>query len=287
VNYQSVAHTEREIRNAHIAFRGAIDKAAFTYRGMPLATVREDLNTNSVVVSVVGDTSTVAALNASVSDPIVTFESVAAPSTPTACTQTNCGNPMKAGLQLFNSSGAQSCMSNFTWRSKSTPYSYYLGAAGHCYTSVGIAVYHPAGTRIGNVTFTTAGSPNGWPDASLINIAAANAGPQILNDRLQVYNITSREAIANAVNGEGVCSSKKSGYTCGHLTSRSIDTCCSQDEFQADGQNMTGGDSGAPFHYGSKAQGIASANNCPGTYACFSPVQQVEIWKNFLVVLTN
>jgi hypothetical protein len=60
------------------------------------------------------------------------------------------------------------------------------------------------------------------------------------------------------------------------------------DEFSADGQNFVGGDSGSPVHYTSKAQGIASAQDCgSATLDCYTPVQSVEVWKNFLVMLTN
>ncbi len=287
VSYISATYSEQEIRDAHLAFRNLIDPNAFAYDGMPLAAVSEDIPGNRVVVAVVGNAAKIDAIRATnAKDSIVQFISVGVPSTPAACTQTNCGNPMKAGLQLFNSGGSSSCMSNFTWRTKSTPFAYYIGSAGHCH-SVGVGIYHPVGTWIGNVTFSTAG-PSAIVDASLTTISAANASNKILNYRMQVYNIVTEETIASAVIGEGVCSSRKSGTSCGHLVSKAVDTCCARGEFSADGQNFASGDSGSPVHYGAKAQGIASAMQCGGTTIdCYSPVQSVEIWKNYLVMLTN
>jgi hypothetical protein len=195
---------------------------------------------------------------------------------------------MKGGLQLYNSSGATDCMSNFMWRTKTTPYVYYLGSSGHCH-NLDQAIRHPSGTTIGYVTHVASG-PNSGVDVSLTGIAPANKSNLVYLALGSLRTIASRETIAGAVIGEGVCSSKASGYAClpGHLVQKGVDTCCELDAFSADGQSAVGGDSGSPVFYQSKAQGIMSAMNCgSSSLDCYTPVQDVEIWKNFLVMVTS
>jgi hypothetical protein len=290
VKYVSVDYSEAEIRAAHIALRKFVNQEDFTLDGMQLATIAEDTVHNRVLVSIVANSDVAAAANLAKSyGPAVEFTSVDAGSIPVTCTRISCGNPMKAGLQLYNSSGGTSCMSNFSWRTKTTPYTYYLGSAGHCH-SVGQAIRHPSGTGIGSVTYSSSG-PSAGVDASLINIAPANASNLMYTFVGQLTTITSRETVAGAVIGEAVCSSKLSGYSCntpGHLVQKGVDTCCAMDQFSADGQSAQGGDSGSPVFYQHKAEGIMSAMNCgSASLDCYSPVQTVEIWKNFLVMVTS
>jgi hypothetical protein len=277
VEYRSVAYSARALHEAHLAIRADVNASDFTLAGMALSSIAEDIVNNELVVSVVDPSITDLSYADTLYGPIVRFQSVPSPSEPVTCTITNCGNPMKAALRLYLSNGTDACMSNFTWRTKTTPYLYYLGSAGHC-NAVGNSIYHPSGSSVGVVSLMVFG-PSANLDAELIGLSVSGSN-RVYHGGNNDY-VTSREAAAAAVIGEGVCSSKRSSYSCGHLRYKSIDTCCALNQFGADGQYFVGGDSGSPVYYGHKAQGIVSARDCVSTSIdCYSPIELVETWKN-------
>jgi hypothetical protein len=164
-----------------------------------------------------------------------------------------------------------------------TPYSYWLSTAGHC-TIPGKtnARQHPQGTTIGDVVFSHAGDN---VDAALIRISSTEASNKMWHPN-GIFTITSREAIGDAVIGEYVCSSRRSGASCGNLQSKNVLVGGYVDgQFAATGQYVYGGDSGSPVYYGSQAMGIMIANLYEGSsIGYYTPIQSVEAWSSFRVL---
>jgi len=291
VTFKPVRHTEAEIRAARVSIRDYVDYRDFSIAGVRIRSIAEDIINNRVVIGVIGNAEQARSAVDESFGPLVTFESVDGPSEPVACTRSNCFPPLKAGVYLYNSADAVECVASFIFRSVSTPYTYYVSGAGHCLESgdavPGHQMYHPVNNYVALAQFKSAG-PSAGTDAFLAVIDPAEAS----NLKLITggySSITSRETISGAVLGSGVCSYKPSGWDCGTLASKGIDTCCSRDQFAAASMTFSGGDSGSPVFYGAKAQGIASAQNCNpnGTprWDCYSPIQSVEIWKSSVRVL--
>lgn len=290
VNYLSVRYSEAQLRQAKLRIRELIDYRDFSLDGQQLISVAEDTMANRVLVSLVGSPKEAAPdlVRSTIGD-VVEFEYGDAEAVPVACTRSNCAPPLKAGIKLFDGASVW-CNASFIFRSTTTPYQYYISGAGHCRGNeplYSFTVDHPVGTYAGTLWYETSG-PSAGTDALLLAIAPANAS----NFKLTTggYNsVTSRETISGAVLGSGVCSFKPSGYDCGSLAKKGVDTCCAQDQFAATGQTYAVGDSGSPVWYGGKAQGIVSAANCnvAGTWDCYSPIQSAEVWKNHLRVLTT
>lgn len=282
VRVTTVARSEQAIRGIHLGIRSLARAHSFSIDGVLLASIYDDLTINSVVVEAVGATDAeLARLEAKFGSGVIA-RSVSQAPFPSACTHSNCPNPLKAGLYLYHNGGSD-CVSSFVFRAPTTPATYFLSTSGHC-SSPNESKQHPSGASIGSVAIQSAG---GSVDAAMIRIAPSQASNKMYGNT-GIWTITSREAIMNAVLGEYVCSSRPSGQTCGNLTSKNVDLAWVDDQFSATGQYGRGGDSGSPVYYGSKAIGVMSGASCEGcSTSYYTPIQNVEIWSRYSVQITT
>lgn len=98
--------------------------------------------------------------------------------------------------------------------------------------------------------------------------------------------MTSKETVTSEVIGEGVCSSRPSGQTCGSLLSKIVDTNCAYDQRKPDGQGPpVDGDSGSPVYYGFKAIGVLDCAGS-GSVGYYTPAFLIEGKWNVFTQIT-
>ena len=272
-----------------------VDDDAFQLFGVGFSSAYADIPANVVRVDVVsGSDSELAAIAQSLGDGVA-IQRVAQPARLASCTRSNCGSPMKAGLNLYTSAGVKNCTGAFVMRAGTS--SYYVSMAGHCFKTGIYSYYHPVGTYIGTIgNPPTYRSTSGNVDAMLVSISQSQASNIILLRDDVTDTITSKENPANEVIGELVCSSKPSSTMCGHLLSVIGQVGNATEQRIADNQLACGGDSGSPVYYGHKAMGIITGSS-GGSYLCpggdfvggnsfYTHIRNVEIKFNVQTQLT-
>lgn len=188
------------------------------------------------------------------------------------CTRSNCPNPLKAALNVYQHSVFW-CTAG--WFFTNGTGSYWWSTAGHCSTN-GDTYQHPSGTNVGTVT------RQGWldgssADVSLLPVTSAQKSNLMYSGSGGTLAMISEESTSNEVIGEGICTSRHTAETtpCGNLASRGlIISIC-----QAGGPCHTiynmrratsvpdaPGDSGSPMFYGTRIIGMASAGDSTQTY---------------------
>lgn len=276
---KSVQYSEADLRAIHDRVSASAHKAGWSLAGVPLGSIEDDVINNTVVVNAVRASAIQLASIEERFGPGISARSVDEAPFQAACVRTNCPNPLKAGLNLYQA-GTSACMSSFVFRSTSTPYVYWLSTAGHCST-IGANRQHPTGASIGYIQFKKSSDQ---VDAALIAISSSQASNKMYGNT-GIFTITSREVASSAVIGQFVCSSRNSGQTCGSLTTKNANLGYVDGQFGATGQYARGGDSGSPVYYGSKAMGIMAAASCEGcSLSYYTPIQYVEIWTGFRAV---
>ena len=171
-----------------------------------------------------------------------------------ACTgRTNCGSPVRAGIQLYRNNStptgrSTACMSAFVIKDLVLPPRYSILSAGHCYNATYTSRYHPTSTYLGS----TAGIPPVYTfgsDAMRIPIPASQASNLLYISSASSRSVTSSQTSGEVI-GSQVCSSKLSGNDCGSLLSTNV---CSDNGAicglrLASNQFACGGDSGSPVY---------------------------------------
>ncbi len=287
--FEPAAYSETELDALHAWVRDRADDS-FSIDGVSLAAIETDIINNRVNVYVVGPTAD--DLDRLVKDmkPGIVVIQASGYAGANACSKSNCPNPLKGALWLYQSSTFW-CMSGFVFRHPATG-KYYLSTAGHCST-IGDTYQHPSGTNIGQVTH------QGWvdqstADVSLIQIASSKKSNLIMDSNTSTRAMTSREDPAsNEVIGEGACASKKTTTNCGSLISvnNTISICegaCHTiTHMRRASVSSVGGDSGSPVYYGFKAIGIISASypGAPGD-SLYSHVRNVELKWSMVTQIT-
>lgn len=293
--FVSVDSSEIDLETLHSQIVSATVEG-FRLGAVELAAVETDIINNRVNVVAVGATEEqLTQIRARFGHEVAT-SSVAERSVGLACNNTNCPNPLKAGLKLYRpGSPTFACMSGFVYRWNS---SYYLSTAGHCST-LGDTYQHPSGTTRGSV------SHQGWvsnspADVSLFPIASSQKSNQICaatNGTCVITSVTQREnpALGQEVIGESVCGARQTTATCGTLVSVNTTICVSQ--FSGGPcNNMTylrratfavaPGDSGGAVYAFGWAMGHISTAYPGTTNAMYSHVINVEGYFQMVVQLT-
>lgn len=196
---------------------------------------------------------------------------------PFSCvSRSNCANPLKAALQIYNATRGIPCASGFV-ASDGFGGDAYLITAGHClYGS-----FTHNGSGIGQVIED---SYYNWSqaDAEVINISDTQRSNEIYQSPTSVLHITARQSYLGDYVGEAVCiSSYYYGNNCGTITDNEYDAHYSglyfQDQRRAN-YLAHGGDSGGPIYVPgiSTAAGITTAgwadDNC-----IYSQINWVEV----------
>lgn len=196
---------------------------ALADEGIQVVSVAVDVPGDRVVVGVLSDSADVgAALHARYGDAIVVINSPLIP-TPLTCTPTDCGNPLKGGLNIFG--GGYACTSGYFQKISGT---IYLVTAGHCLVDAGgtgIAWYHDS-TFIGySQWFQSAGTA----DAGGITTSESGAKNEFLeyvfgqHNYYSIHSLTGWTAGTSQVIGSFVCKAgATSGWTCGTLVARDV-----------------------------------------------------------------
>ncbi len=283
--FEQVRFSEADLNALHASILDAADEH-FLVDGVQLSAVETDVIGNRV--NVVAVDATLADL-ASISERFgagVVATSVASPAVGSACSISNCPNPLKAGLRLYQN-GVVQCMSGFIMRSVVS--TYYLATAGHCSTA-GEVRQHPSGVNIGSITH------QGWVDNSpadvaLISISSAQKSNKLCRgvESCTIVSMTSREdPPTQEVIGEQVCIQRQNGTTCaGTLVSTDTSLyvckpggtdCRLIISLRRTTAVTAGGDSGGPVFYATKAMGSVSANYPGTTNTLYSHIKNVESW---------
>jgi hypothetical protein len=278
----SALYSEAELEYIH----ATINKAASDQLSLG------DTNVAAIETDIVNNRVNVVAVDASAAQlheiearfgPGVKASSTSALATGNACTKSNCPNPLKGGLRLYQHSTFW-CMSGFVMFYSSA---YWLSTAGHCST-IGDTYQHPSGSNIGNV------SGQGWvnnsaADASIIRISASQASNYYLIDNTgYMLRVTSVEnpAAGEEVVGEDACVARQTTNQCGTLKSVNNtvyicegSTCRRILWLRRASVTTVGGDSGAPVTVAGKAMGIISASY-PGvpTDSLYSHEKNIEAY---------
>jgi len=261
-----VSYAEAELENIH-------RQLALEFNEKRLAGLETDVINNRVNIFVLptatsGDTDAIRAKFG----PAVHIQVVDGQATGNACPNSNCPNPLKAGLRLYRS-GTFVCMSGFVMRSITN--AYYLSTAGHC-SSIGDTYQHPSGVNRGSV------SHQGWADYSPADVSLFPISSTQKSNRLCsvpssgadciVLSMTTREnpSIGQEVIGQRVCIARQTSNPCGSLisTNNTIGVCKPGGSECRIITNMrrasvagAPGDSGAPVYYSSKAIGFYSTQH--------------------------
>lgn len=193
------------------------------------------------------------------------------------CANSNCPNPLKAGLKGYRSSSF-ACMMGFIMQSGSN---YYWATAGHCNSGASgwraptETWQHPAGTNRGAVAY------HGWynnssADISLVAISASQRSNKLcIYPTCSVSSITSRQATQNEVAGQSACAARQDGISCGALHSWPYtisickaggSDCRTIRELRRSSIITLPGDSGGPVYRSSNTQAVGSVSaRYPGT----------------------
>ncbi len=211
--------------------------------------------------------------------PAVTFTPTTQTFSNAACTaRTNCGGPVRAGIQLYRNNSSPvgrstACMSAFVIKDLVLPPNYSITSAGHCYNSSYHSRYHPTSTYLGS----TAGIGSVYAtgaDVMRIPIPASQASNLMYLTSTASRSVTSSASLSGEVIGMQVCSSKLSGNSCGVLLSSNV--CSDGGQIcglrHASGQYACSGDSGSPVYQPIasttvRALGIIQGSSS-GTYHC-------------------
>lgn len=247
--------------------------------GVDLALISLSLQDNRILFSHRNASPAALAKLAERFGPIAGFRETNERFTNVACTgRTNCGGPVRAGIQLYRNNGtatgrSTACMSAFVIKDLVMPPRYSILSAGHCDTQSFPYRYHPTTTYLGNTAGINAVYANG-ADVMRIPIPASQASNKLYITSTVSRSVTSSATTTNEVIGSQVCSSKLSGNDCGTLLSKNV---CSDGGAicglrLASSQYACGGDSGSPVYQTTgtstaRALGIMQGAST-GTYTC-------------------
>jgi len=219
-----VKYSEAELNVLHDQLR-THEKRELAVGGSQLVQIATDIVNNRVVASVVGPTDTLVEwVDETYGDAVVVVP-VGEPIMATACTNSNCPSPLKAGLKVYNG-GAFWCMGGFIMRT--TGPKYWWSTAGHCtsgasgWHSPTETLQHPAGTNRGSVTY------QGWFENSTADVALFQISSTQKSNILcravtcSLSNITSREDGSFDVVGQSIRWQRQTGYSAGTLTNRNV-----------------------------------------------------------------
>lgn len=277
------AHSERELNAVMDAISAAVDDRRehgdgnLDLEGASISSIELSIQSNAIVFHDTASTATQRATIARDFGPAVVFDHSQTDFSDVACTgRTNCGSPIRAGLQLYkwNYNGGYpvtACMSAFVIKDLVLPPHYFGTSAGHCFDANSQGRYHPSGTYLGAGSSAMKVYGNG-ADVMRFTISAAQASNLLYISSTTMRSVTSTDD--NEVIGEQVCSSKLSGVDCGYLLSRNV---CSDGGAicglrHASYQYACSGDSGSPVYMPTgattaRAQGIIQGKSS-GTLTC-------------------
>ena len=265
---QPVGNSEAELSALQAEITGSLD--SWRSRGVQIVVVGVDVKANDVEV-------TVANLTDSERDALVqpygSRVSVAAGEVPQAATcnsRTDCGSPMKGGLEIV--SWAAICTSGFVFRDIPYPGAWYVSTAGHCINDAGIGAnwtHHGSVFGTGSSSFYYSGSS---ADVGYTVLSAvASPGNQLMAiGPTDVRSITSWDLNSQQIVGVLVCrAGETSGYGCGLINATDQDSYVSGTLIHHlwkvnFGSNL--GDSGGPFFEEDAGYGSLVSTITGGTY---------------------
>jgi hypothetical protein len=273
-----VVESEYSFEELHRVYEELVSQAGEGLRlnGVAIASVGVDVQANRVAMVVIAEGDGKLAEMASELPPSVSVTTTDGRTVGT-CANSNCANPLKAGLKGYRN-GSFACMMGYVMRSGSN---YYWATAGHC--NSGAAGWrtpsetwqHPAGTSRGAVSY------HGWFSNSSADISLVSISASQRSNKLCVYatcslsSITSRQATQSEVAGQAVCAARQDGISCGTLHSwpHTIGICkpggtdCRTIRDLRRSTIITApGDSGGPVYRNSGAQAVGSVSApYPGT----------------------
>lgn len=268
----SIAPIIEDVEFSEVALKAQLEGIRQAYVDRPdgsqfldtleVAQVALDLPGNAITVDLLsGTTGEAEALSGRYGLAIRTQRVSSKPS-PVACiSRSNCGGPMKAGLNMFYINDEAACTTAFQ---VFTAAANYILTAGHCHHSSRNTRYHPKDVKIGA---QDAYSVSGRADAMRVFLASSSSvSNKLFLSPTSILSITSAEQISgpNAeVAGEPVCASKPSGNRCGTLVYTQIDIPGLIDQRLARNLYACDGDSGSPVYHGSKAIGVIVQSGIP------------------------
>jgi hypothetical protein len=263
--------------------RASIDAAWDTLKrnGLDIRLTGLDDVRNGVVVGVGSDTDTAASALAQFGDGIFVRREGAIE--PDACVdRTNCGSPMKGGIQITYTS-TRWCTSGFMGKVRnSNPIGLRVLTAGHCIElngGVG-ASWYQHGVRIG------AADMERWYNGTTADIGSIATGEPgdkntfYASSATDIRHVSGFEPVNSQLIGDTVCrGGAKTGYLCGsiHLrdVTRDVDGKSVQHSWEVD-FDASPGDSGAPYFLGNTAYGIHTDSTTDSEpqprYAWYSPI---------------
>jgi hypothetical protein len=265
VKVRTVARTEKELDTIHD--RIMEDWRVIERHGVSLQYISTEIPDNVVEVGVKGLTPAAKeTLKADYGPGVRVVEDETFG--PAACPDSNCANPLKAGLKIDIPAGGGSCTSGFHTRGYGG--NIKMLTAGHCNEGLAIpsAQYeHPGFGDIGRFVETSiTNTPYELKaDAGLINIWDSQGSRKFFVSVAQgLRNVTAVQNKTQEIVGQVVCKSGfVGGYGCGYLETTSATYNAYGHLFykqrRASTSNAKGGDSGGPVFYGTTAKGVVSA----------------------------
>lgn len=283
-----VRFSARELRDTYDDLLEA-SRDGFRLGTVPLASLGLNLRENRVeLVTNLSTSDSLEALRATLPSSVLVM--VSDRPAEGRCGQSNCPDPLKAGLRGYRN-GSFACMMGFIVQ-KSTKY--YWGTAGHCadgtagWRSPTETWQHPAGTNRGAVAY------QGWYNYSMVDVALAEIPSLQRSNRLcrgnttcSIRYITSRQSTSNGETlGQSICVQTQTGENCGSLHSfpYTVSVCkgSSADcriitELRRGAISTDFGDSGGPVYFSQQAIGSVSANYPGSWHTLYSHVHALEI----------
>jgi hypothetical protein len=202
------------------------------------------------------------------------------PITSSACPDSNCANPLRAGIKISGPHG--NCTSGFHVRGYGG--NIKMLTAGHCnYGSpIGTGWSHSGFGSIGNFVESSY-SQDSRADSGLIDIPNGQGSKLFFISIAQGNrSVTAVQNKTQEATGQIVCRSGfKSGYSCGTLQSVNVSTRDTDTNIRLVHQRMASvsvqpGDSGAPIFYGTTAKGNAAARDNDTGWVIYTHIKEAK-----------